>query len=138
MINPPAPAGLPEFISICDRNLSYGNGLEAEGVRRELGSFDWESSPAHVAVLRYYGRTVRMAELRAIVLTATFWIQKSRGIQLTKLSRNAKRSLPLLIKYIQAHYDQIVPTFSRISLCTSDKVDLPLLDADIHRELYLG
>jgi hypothetical protein len=54
------------------------------------------------------------------------------------MSRNTKRSWALLIKYIQTHYDVIVPTFSRMSLCGKGKVQLPLLDADIQCEYYLG
>jgi hypothetical protein len=129
-----ATLALPGLISPEDRNTSYGTGIEAIGVQREIGDFDYQSSPAFKAVLRHYGHTIRLCELKALVYTATFWLHKRRGITLPKLSRNAKRNLALLIKYIQTHYDHIVPVFSMMSLCTQEKVQLPLLDAEIYSE----
>ncbi|MDR1032003.1 MAG: hypothetical protein LBL30_02675 [Holosporales bacterium] len=108
---------------------SYGQGIEAEGVRRELGDFDYQSSRAQQAIIKHFGSTVRLKELKAIVESIRYYLGKKYGIALPKPSRNAKRNMPLLVKYIDEHYDHVVTIFSHISLCDKDKRRIPLLDA---------
>ena len=82
----------------------YGEGVEAQAVAKELGDFNYETSPAFKAIQDYFGKDVRTKELKGIILTARFWLLKRKGIVLPELTRNEKRSLQLMVKYIERHY----------------------------------
>jgi hypothetical protein len=47
------------------------------------------------------------------------------------MSRNTKRSFPLLVKYIQTNYDIIIPVLPKMVLCDAHKQPIPLLDAAV-------
>jgi hypothetical protein len=61
-----------------------------------------------------------MRELKGIVTVVRAWWQVKDGTYLPQLSRNEKRSFALLVKYIDKHYDQIVPLFRHMVLIEDD------------------
>jgi hypothetical protein len=110
---------------------AYGFGIEAKSVRAEIGNFDWYSSRAYSAVRRQFGETLRLKELKALIHAAVFYIKQKRGVDLPHMSRNTKRSFPLLVKYIQTNYDIIIPVLPKMVLCDAQKQPIPLLDAAV-------
>jgi hypothetical protein len=100
-------------------------------VREELGDFRYEMSAANASIVRFFGRTLRLNELKGIFGAISYWLRQREGIQLPKPSRNAKRNYSLLVKYIERHYDVIVPMFSKVELCDAERNPIPLLDATI-------
>jgi hypothetical protein len=88
---------------------AYGHGSEAKSVQRDLEDVELGTSPAHQAMQTTFGKTVRVRELKGILNVARAWWQVKDGTYLPQPSRNQKRSFPLLAKYIDDHYDKIVP-----------------------------
>jgi hypothetical protein len=139
---PPVPAfpvlsihpELPRIKVTC-RKAKYGHGREAETIRKDLDGFDRDQSPASNAVRAAFGSTLRLRELRGIVDTIRAWWQVNDGTYLPPLSRNAKRSFLLTLKYIDEHYDQIVPRFPHVILCDDDGQRIPLLQADMFPQI---
>jgi hypothetical protein len=111
----------------------YGQGYEAYAVREELGGFDFESCPAWRSVTDYFGTNIRLRELKGIMFALTCHIKGKSGLAIPGPSRNAKRNLPLLVKYINEHYSDFVPLFPSVTLCDDDKTPIPFLDARIGR-----
>jgi hypothetical protein len=103
---------------------AYGEGSEAQAIREEIGDFDFGSSIALHEMFRLFGPHLRLMELKGIVLAVREFIKLKYAIELPRLTRNAKRSYPLLIKYIEANYNQMMPIMSTVSLCDKNKVDL--------------
>lgn len=103
------------------RKKAYGEGYEAQAVRHELGDFDYLASKGYALVVHCFGDTIRLRELKAVVFTIIHHLQTKYRINMPPLSRNAKRSFPLLIKYITENMDVMEPVFPLISLCDKDK-----------------
>jgi hypothetical protein len=116
----PFPRELPR------KGIPYGYGSEAKSVRRDLEEFELGTSPAYHAVKVAFGTNVRLRELKGIMSVVRAWWQSKDGTYLPQLSRNQKRSFPLLIKYIDHHYDKIVPLFQHAILLDEQRV--PLVD----------
>jgi hypothetical protein len=112
----------------------YGFGQEARAVHEEIGDFDWHNSLAYCAIKRYFGETLRLKELKGLIYAAALYLKEKQGKRLPDLSRNTKRNFPLLIKYVQANYEFIVPVLPKLSLCNADKQPLPLLDVRAHNQ----
>ena len=104
----------------------YGHGYEANAVRHELCGFRYRESPAYAAVLEYFGPDIRLRELKGMIYTAKKHILTKLGVGLPALSRNAKRSFPLLIKYIQDNYDILVPLFPKVWLYDEGRMPVTL------------
>jgi hypothetical protein len=122
------PNGFPPMAAWDAGRSGYGFGYEARAVHDEIGAFDWYNSPAYHAIKQHFGETLRLKELKGLINAATFYLKEKQGKRLPDLSRNAKRNFPLLIKYVQANYEFIVPVLPKLSLCDSDRRPLPLLD----------
>jgi hypothetical protein len=89
-----------------------------------------ESSPAYQAIRSAFGTATRLRELKAVVNVIRAWWQVKDGIYLPQLSRNEKRSFLLLVKYIDLHYDQIVPLLRHVVLLDDERKRIPLLDQE--------
>jgi hypothetical protein len=134
----PAVATLPDerLSPAPDRNQrskGYGLGYEAYAVREELGGFDFESCPAWRSITDYFGTNIRLRELKGIIYALTRYIKNQSGLAIPGPSRNAKRNLPLLVKYINDHYSVFVPLFPSVTLCDNNKMPIPFLDAGRQR-----
>jgi hypothetical protein len=110
---------------------SYGSGFEAIAVRDEIDRFKYSNSAAYFAVKQQFGTTLRFTELKGLVYAAVLYIEKKQGIQLPKMSRNTKRNFPLLIKYVQTHYQLIIPVLPKLSLYDEDRISIPLLEVHL-------
>jgi hypothetical protein len=69
-----------------------------------------------IAVRREFGSSIHLRELKGILYVIQDYIRDRDGHPLPPLSRNSKRSFPLLIKYIEEHFDIVAPIFCRITL----------------------
>jgi hypothetical protein len=103
----------------------YGTGAEAQSVNEEIGDFDFRQSPVMADLERSFGPNVRVKELKGIIGTIRLWLQDRGGIGLPKPSRNAMRSFPLMIKYLETHYAEVAPILRMITLCDESKNPLP-------------
>ncbi|MDR1366061.1 MAG: hypothetical protein LBJ03_03150 [Holosporales bacterium] len=110
----------------------YGQGADADSMRREIDGFDCKDSPAYRLVQRHFGDNLRCKELKAILEAIQLYLAQ-HGTQLPSLSRNTKRSFVLMIKYMQCHLDVIEPILPLIILCDANKQEIPFLDAGKHR-----
>jgi hypothetical protein len=108
---------------------AYGSGPDALAVDKELGDFVVENSPASDLIHRYFGSNIRLTELKAIVMAAVALVKHKKAITLPKISRNAKRSKLLLIKYVDTHYAELAPLFPVLTLCDKNQRPIPILDA---------
>jgi hypothetical protein len=111
------------------RKVPYGHGHEAMAMREELGDFDYMRSAAYAAIVAQFGSTLRLMELKGIICAIQMWWKLRHGTELPKLSRNTKRSLALLVKYIDDHYNEITPLFPHITIRNAMNQQIPLLDA---------
>ena len=60
---------------IANRKKAYGEGYEAQAVRHELGDFDYLGSKGYYLVVHYFGDTIRLRELKAVVFTIIHHLQ---------------------------------------------------------------
>lgn len=112
--------------------VHHGAGKEANAIRMKLGNFDMHASPAYAAVLRYFGPSLSFRELKGIVNSVIDFLARRRSIQLDPVTRLAKRSLPLFIKYIQDNYEVLVPCFAAITCYDSDRTLIQLPNAPFY------
>jgi hypothetical protein len=101
--------------------IRYGFGSEARSIRQELGDYDYMHAGGWIAVTQAFGSAIRLRELKGIVDSILQVLEVRRGIRLPKMTRNTKRNMRLLIKYIDSHYEHIVPVFREISLYDVNK-----------------
>jgi hypothetical protein len=90
-------------------------------IQAELDGFDEKRSPADQATTARFGHGFRLLELKNGIRLAGFYLHHKYGRILPKMSRNATRNLKLTIKYVQTHYDELVPIFQKITLCDPQK-----------------
>jgi hypothetical protein len=109
----------------------YGEGWEAQVVRDELKDFDYKASEAWRAITDHFGVNLRLPELKGIIYGIIQHINNLSGVRLPMPSRNAKRNLPLLVKYVDFHYTMIVPFFRCAKLYDEEWQEIPFLDATI-------
>lgn len=102
-----------------NRKEIYGKGNEAKLIKEKLGNFDFHHSQSYQKFIQNFGRSVRLTEILAIVSAIDSILQIKRNYVLPKITRNEKRSIPLLFKYIENNKDAILPYLDRISLCDS-------------------
>lgn len=98
----------------------YGTGYEANAVRRELGNFDARSSQAWEVLIDKFGVEMRLFE---IVKIAQILYQRF-PMKLTKISRNASRSMPLIVKWYQENLNAILPYLNCFTLCDEDQKEI--------------
>jgi hypothetical protein len=125
------PPLIPKPVPTKPPKGSYGEGREAQVVRDELGDFDYATSVAWKAITDYFGVNLRLRELKGIVFGLIHHIQNLSGVELPMPSRNAKRNLPLLVKYVNTHYAELAPFFRCVRLYDEDWQAIPFLDATI-------
>jgi hypothetical protein len=113
---------------------AYGQGHEAQAVKKELDGFAFSQSRAWKAITDHFGSNLRLRELKAMVNSLLIHIRETTGETLPEPSRNAKRSVGLLVKYIESHYDRLVPYFPSIVFCDDNKAPIPYLDATQTRD----
>ena len=106
----------------------YGQGVEAQSVKDELGGFRYERGPAYVALVRNFGTSLRLRELKAIVLALKDVMERRYGYVLPPVSRNTKRIFSLLVKYLQDNYRYFAPMLDKVVLCDADGVPIELPD----------
>lgn len=102
-----------------NRKEIYGKGNEAKIIKEKLGDFDVCKSNAYKNVISHFGRSVRLSELLAVLGSIDILLQIKRNISLPKITRDEKRSFPLLIKYIERNSELVLPHLPYISLCDS-------------------
>lgn len=107
------------------RKEIYGKGAEAAAIKQELDGFDAFNSMAYKKVIYHFGKDIRLNELLGIT-NVIITLLNSRRIGIPPLSRNEKRSLPLLIKYIDRNSELIFPYLPYISLCDDNFQKIPL------------
>lgn len=107
------------------RKEKYGKGNEAKAIKEALGDFDVYNSRAYKEVVKNYGKSLRMNELLEIINSLTIYLRDKKGIILPKLTRNDKRSFPLLIKYVETNFDTIQPWLGHVHLCDSNFKRIP-------------
>ena len=100
--------------------LSGANGLgpEAKSVAKDLGDFDYTKCPQWLYLQSKFSTGVSLKELKSI---ATI-IQLHLG--LPPLTRNQKRSYPLLIKWFCINWDQIQPVLQYIYLFDDNLMEI--------------
>lgn len=101
------------------RKQIYGKGIEAKVIKDELGDFDCSQSIAYRQIIDQFGKSVRFSELLGILNSIQMVLQIKKNIALPQISRNEKRSFPLLIKYIERNKELILPYLQYVSLCNS-------------------
>lgn len=106
--------------------LAYGFGAEAHSVHNEIGSFDYTRSPAYMAILHFFGPTIKLRELKAIISALQLYLKNKSNIVLPPMSRNTKRSYPLLVKYIQDNFAILVPMFPNLTFLDENMQPVPL------------
>ncbi|KAK8884616.1 hypothetical protein M9Y10_043732 [Tritrichomonas musculus] len=109
-----------------NRKEIYGKGLEAKAIKEELGDFNANDSGAYKYIISKFGRSIRFSELLGILNTIQLYAKIRSNIAIPLISRNEKRSFPLLIKYIDRHSDLIIPYLQYISLCDSSFHKIPV------------
>lgn len=108
------------------KKLIYGKGSESIAIKKELGDFDAFASESFKYIIKRFGRSIRFTELLGIINSIQIYLQYKNDATLPQLSRNEKRSFPLLIKYIECNKEAIFPCLQFISLCDTSfqKIDL--------------
>ena len=104
----------------------YGKGYEANAIKEEIGNFNLFESDAYKRVISLFGKSVRFNELLGIINSIDTYLIIKKRISLPKITRNEKRSFPLLIKYIERNNELIYPYLQYISLCNSSFQKIPL------------
>jgi hypothetical protein len=89
-------------------------GKEARHIAKILREFDWEQCEAWAALIRTYSSGIRHKELCSIA-----WVLVN-DFALPDISRDARRSFPVLIKWYQDNWADISSHLSKIQLLDSD------------------
>lgn len=109
-----------------NRKEIYGKGNEAKMIKEKIGDFEVYKSTAYKKVTQHFGRSVRLSEILGIINSIQIILQTKKNISLQRISRNEKRSFPLLMKYIERNGEFIYPFFQHMSLCNSSFQKIPL------------
>lgn len=109
-----------------DKKSIYGKGSESIAIKKELGDFDPFKSKSYAYIYKTYGRSIRFNELLGIINSLQLFFKYKKMKILPLLTRNEKRSFPLLIKYVEKNSELIIPYLQYISLCDSSFQKIPL------------
>lgn len=104
----------------------YGNGYEAKVIKEKLGDFNLFKSDAYQKITKQFDRSIRFSELLGIINSIEIYLKVKFNICIPKITRNEKRSFPLLIKYVENNSEYIYPYLQYISLCNSSFQKIPL------------
>ena len=105
-----------------------GSGREALAVKQDLDGFEFKHSVAYSIITQKFGKRLHLAELKGLITITRGYLMETRQVELPPLSRNAKRSFPLLVKYVQDHADYMIPALQRIMLF--DEMMRPVVNLD--------
>lgn len=108
------------------RKEIYGKGHEAKMIKEEIGDFNAFESMAYKEVTKHFGKSIRLSEIIGILNSIQTYLLLKKNKSLPPITRNEKRSFPLLMKYIERNYEGIFPYFQYISLCNSSFQKIPL------------
>lgn len=109
-----------------NRKEIYGKGNEAKMIKEEIGDFNAFESMAYKEVTKHFGKSIRLSEIIGILNSIQIYLLLKKNTSLPQISRNEKRSFPLLMKYIERNNEEIFPYFQYISLCNSSFQKIPL------------
>ncbi|OHT09207.1 hypothetical protein TRFO_22049 [Tritrichomonas foetus] len=111
------------------RQKKYGSGDEAKNIKTRLNGFESTKSEAYSALTSHFGKSLRLFELIGIVNSLhkyyeikPFLLSQEEVINyvpvtLPKVTRDERRSFPLMVKYIEDNKDKIIPILPFINLC---------------------
>ena len=117
---------------VTHHRTSYGFGKEAAATRAELRDFDYKQSMAMALVLQVFGYKLRFNELKGVVMALADFLAE-KGVELPALTRGTKRSLPLLLKYINEN----IAIFSRwLPSVTLVDADMRPITPNVQRITY--
>jgi hypothetical protein len=102
------------------RRCRYGKGLEARAIKQEIGNFEIHTSHGYFLITRLFTEKILVTDLRNVVEAARTLLHYRRQIDLPPLSRNAKRSKALLVKYVDTHLNELAPVLSQMVLQDAD------------------
>jgi hypothetical protein len=102
------------------RKCRYRKGTEAQAIKEEIGNFQFETSRGYFLITRLFTDKILVSELRNLLEAARIVLRRRRQIDLPPLSRNAKRSKPLLVKYVDTYVNELTPMLSEMVLENSD------------------
>lgn len=102
-----------------NKKEAYGKGHEAKAIKDELGDFNMFETESYKTIIKQFGKSIRYNELLGIINSINIYIQLKKNCCLPKVTRNEKRSFPLLIKYIENNRELIIPYLQYIYLCNS-------------------
>lgn len=111
------------------KRTPYGKGTEAKSVKDELGGFMYERSAVYISLVKHFGPSIRLRELRGIVLAIKDVLEKQYGCTLPPVSRNTKRIFSLLVKYMHDNYVYFMPMLDKVSLCDANLVPIQFDDS---------
>lgn len=109
-----------------NKKEKYGKGNEAQSIRKEIGDFNLFDSKAYKIITSNFGKSIRFSELLGIINTINIVLKLKYDQMLPPISRNEKRSFPLLIKYVERNGEIIYPNLKLITLCDSLFHKIPL------------
>jgi hypothetical protein len=100
--------------------LSHKTGLRKEGqhIAQVLQNFNYETSDAWAFLTHHFSSGVRHRELNSIALIT------SKTFNIPRVTRDAQRSYPMLIKWFQDNWGAIEPILPLVSL--RDENDRPI------------
>jgi hypothetical protein len=90
-------------------------GRQGRQIAAILNSFDFTTCNAWKCLTNCFGTGVRHKELCSIAQVITYYFP------ITKISRDAHRSFPVLIKWFQDNWQQIEPILPLITLMDADE-----------------
>lgn len=109
-----------ESTETMNRKCSYGQGVDALSMHKEIGTFNPVNSAAYITLIHYFGTTIKLRELKGIIMSLVTHLEKRHNIKLMPMSRNTKRSYTLLIKYFQDNIHFLAPLLPLIRLYNSN------------------
>jgi hypothetical protein len=107
----------------------FGSSWVEQTIPAELGDFDYSTSVAYNQIRTLFGSTIRLCELKYVVYFVSQFLERDAGVKLPRLSKNAKRSFPLLVKYIQTNFGLMLPVLAKIQILDENCREIRLLDS---------
>jgi hypothetical protein len=83
---------------------------EKDDLQKTGDAFDWATCPAWSALTEHFGDTVTHREMCSVA-----WLLVSE-FEIPKISRDARRSYPALIRWFQENWESVGPILHKITL----------------------
>ena len=93
----------------------YGTGAEATSVRAELDGFKYVNCPIYYQLLSLFGTKMLKSEATSVVYEVREFL-KGHGIELPVVTRNTRRMLSLLVKYMWDNREFYLPLLRCVRL----------------------